>query len=119
MERDMELVRKILVLVAEEPSSMAPRLIAPEGYTSEQVAYHVQIMADAGLVVGEAVTSRGRAVQANIQRLTWAGHEFLDAARVPSRWKAAKQLVTAAGSVSFQVLAALLTDLARKEVGLA
>jgi hypothetical protein len=52
-------------------------------------------------------------------RMTWAGHEFLDAAREDTRWKKAMDIVRDKGrSVTFEVLKALLISLIKTAVGL-
>ena len=74
MKRDIEIVRKLLL-----------RAEAPDGGVSINdpvETYHVRIMIDAGLVEGrisEEITS-GAPRHSRIHLLTWAGHEFLDAA---------------------------------------
>lgn len=66
------------------------------------------------LVSGDVVIQTGGHV-----RLSWEGHEFLDAARDPSRWaKAIKKSKEAAGTLSFEVLKQLLAQLMRESVGL-
>ena len=60
--------------------------------------------------------------RAEIDWLTWKGHEFLDAARDPSTWETAKAKLKSAGkdlhSVSVGVLTRLLTDIIRRSLEL-
>jgi Hypothetical protein (DUF2513) len=51
-------------------------------------------------------------------RLTWAGHEFLDAAREPSRWEKARDLVLKAGGATLPIWQQLLGNLLQKQIGL-
>jgi hypothetical protein len=56
---------------------------------------------------------------ATIFKLTWAGHEFCQAAREDTRWKTAMGFVAEkGGSITFAVLTELLASLMRKAVGL-
>ena len=49
--------------------------------------------------------------------MTWAGHEFLDAAREGTRWNQAKELVKKRGSgMMFEVLKTVLVQLATGNV---
>lgn len=119
MKRDMDLVRAILFAVEENPSGFAPRQIKLDGYTEEQIAYHGYIMAEAGLVCAEDITTQDSvSPEAIITSLTWGGHEFLDAAREPSRWTQAKELIKQAGGASIAVWTAVLADLVKKNIGL-
>lgn len=119
MKRDMDLVRAILLAVEKHERGFAPGGLQIERYTAEQVAYHAYIMDEAGLVVAADTTHMGSAgPEAAIVRLTWAGHDFLDAARPQDRWEKAKALVAKVGGASFQILVSVLTDLARQAVGL-
>ena len=51
------------------------------------------------------------------ERMTWAGHEFLDAARNDAIWSEAKRRVERQlGSASFEVMRELLLELARERL---
>lgn len=119
MKRDMDLVRRILFKVEEQPSGYAPSKLEIERYTREQVGYHAYIMKEAGLV--EAVDTSSwdtHSPQADIIRLTWQGHEFLDAARDDTVWEKAKSTIKKVGGATLQIWIALLTDMLRKRIGL-
>ena len=53
MKRDMDLVLKILrrVEAREDAGDVAP--VAVEGYTAEQIGFHVWLLVDAGRLEGE------------------------------------------------------------------
>ena len=57
MKRDMELVRQILLAI--EAHKDMKQKIKPEieGYSEEQIMYHVKILADAGLIEAIDVSS--------------------------------------------------------------
>lgn len=119
MKRDMDLVRAILLAVEAHERGFAPSDLRIEGYTHEQIAYHAFIMDEAGLVAASDDINRGsRSPEATVRRLTWKGHEFLDAARPPDRWEKAKAALAKVGGASFQILVAVLGDLAKKGLGL-
>lgn len=118
MQRDMDLVRKILVKIAEHSSAQAPRVLEIEGHLHEEIVYHCALLIDAGFLEGSVVTDRGALVEPAIDRLTWDGHEFLDAAREPTRWEEAKAKLAKIDGASFTVLLELLKDMARRQLGL-
>ena len=115
----MDLDRKILMAVEEHEHGFAPRDVPFDGYSEEQVGYHAYIMIEGGLVEGADVTTRGSdSPEAIITRLTWAGHEFVESAREPSRWQQAKDLIGKVGGASIAVWTAVLTDLVKKNLGI-
>jgi len=119
MRRDMDLVRKILMAAEDSPSGYAPDPLKIEGYSKEEIQYHALIIIEAGLATGGETTPFNGPPAAIIHRLTWRGHEFLEAAREESRWKEAKRIIgEKAGSVSIQVWTAVLQQLTMKAVGL-
>jgi len=119
MKRDMDLVRALLMAVESHPTGFAPDEIEVSGYTQEEIAYHAFLLNEAGLVHAVEMTAFcDRSPQSKIVSLTWEGHEFLDAARELSRWKQAKDLISNIGGASMPVWMALLTEYAKKSLGL-
>jgi hypothetical protein len=79
----------------------------------------LRLLVEADLVEGVSASSFAQADQWLELRLTWAGHDFLDAARDDALWRQATEKVTAqVGSVAFEVLKAVLSDLASRALGL-
>jgi len=124
MKRDMDLVRLILFAFEDrnEVTMVRSTEINVEGYEQFAVMYHVNLMCEAGLLSCERVVSKSspdRLVDAHPFRLTWQGHEFLDAARSDSLWAKAKATLAERGvPVAFGVLQATLVGLAKKQMGL-
>ena len=106
MKRNMELVRELLLRVEAEQGfdSLASK------YSQEEIVGHVEILLDAKLLDGEIYhdVSGGPGLP-HIQRLTWAGHEFLDNARNETVWnKVMSTIKNAATTASFEVLVEML-----------
>jgi hypothetical protein len=120
MKRDMDLVRQILLKIEEHEHGLAPRNLAIEGYSEEQIAYHVHLMGQGGLLQVADVTHTGSASPEAIPlRMLWGGHDFLDAAREQSIWDKAKAKIAGAGaSVTFEVLKAVLVGITKDALGL-
>jgi hypothetical protein len=115
MKRDMDLIR--LLLLQAEGERPAPDLSA---YTEEQQVYHSALIIEAGLVHGEVISGGDGQLRATvILRLTWKGHEFLDAARNDTIWKKAAEKTRKAGvQVTVAVLEELLKKLLKDHIGL-
>jgi len=122
MKRDLELIRKMMLAIEDAPSGWAPwaQDLKFEGYTEAQVGYHAYLLIDAGLAKGEDASSMGGDSPIGIIRtLTWAGHEFADAARDETRWRKAMGVVQEkGGTVTIGVLTQLLAALMRGAFGL-
>ncbi len=118
MKRDMDLIREMLLVIEAHPSGYAPS-IEVDGYTQEEIGYHAFLLGEAGFAIINDITGLGeKSPHARIVRLTWAGHEFLDLARQNKRWNIAKDTVAKVGSVSIQILSAVLIEIAKKELGI-
>ena len=113
MRRDLELI-KLLLQEAEEEQPK-PDL---SGYTEEAILYHLVLMEDADLIVAKFVfASSGRAVAANVRRLTNMGHDFLDAARNDTIWAQFKERVKrVGGSLSISLAVEVLKGLVRENL---
>ena len=101
MKRDMDLIRLLLIQVetSEEPRGM-------DQYPEEERAYNAALLIEAGLVKGTVVpNAEGGIHAAVITRLTWEGHDFLDAARSETVWTKAREKVLKPGlSWTFSML---------------
>ena len=121
MKRDMNLVREVLLALESESSGFAQEHLQVEGYNNEQIGYHTLLLLDAGFVEGQRITTYDSdSPSAIVTRITWAGHEFLDAARDKGRWNEALRIVQekGGGAVTVGVLTQMLSALAKQAVGL-
>ena len=115
MKRDMNLIR--LQLLRVEGEQLIPEL---EQFTEEQRIYHMALCIEAGLVHGEIRTDPKGFPNGTVAiRLTWAGHEFLDAARNETVWNKAKEKIKKSGvEVTISILQELLKKLIKDSIGL-
>ena len=110
MKRNMDLIREILLRI--EDNSFLKSV--PE-HTPEEIAYHVSLLEGAGLVTQEFYQNLylNNSMLEGI-RITWAGHEFLDASRNTSFWEKAKRIsLEKTGALSFEVLKSILVQLGK------
>ncbi len=91
MKRDMTLIREILLkLEAKEDSH--PALLAMNDVPAPQLAYHLQIMTEAGLIQAEDMGELGGGCFLPMG-LTWAGQEWLALCQHAGHWQAAMDLM--------------------------
>lgn len=120
MKRDMDLARQILLLTEEMPyQGKSGFSLTPRGATAEELDYHIMLLHEAGLLEAESTTYGSGRTEWRIKRLTWQGHEFLDAAKNEPIWQKTKKLVQEkGGALTFDVAKAVLAQVALKQVGL-
>lgn len=111
MRRDLDLIRKLVVMVEDEPVGWSSKL-ALEGYTESHVGYHAYLLVKAGLAEGIDTTPFvGEGPRAWIRNLTWPGHEFAELVRDEDRWNQAMSTITnEAQAITFEALKGLLIN---------
>lgn len=102
MKRDMDIIR--LILLEIEKSVTTDRFInikIPE-YKPEQISDHVRLLCEADLIEAKKLCDGGFWLPV---RLTWAGHEFLDAAKNETAWNITKNIIIKkGGGLTFEVI---------------
>jgi len=118
--RDDDLVREILLKI--EASQESPLTIDGLGindWDSKAVGYHLQLLHEAGLIVANFAYADNVVYSALIERLTWDGHEFLNAIRSDTVWAKTKSKITeTVGTASIEVVKAVASAVALKALGL-
>jgi hypothetical protein len=115
MKRDMDLVRSILLKIEEQPFTGAWVEISVDGYSPEEITYHIMLLAEADLIDADNVSDHDSILWMPI-RLTWQGHEFLDAARDNNRWNKAKNTMEKFGGFVFDIGKQVLLELIKSEL---
>jgi len=118
MKRDMDLCRQILLAAESVGGDSTSILRELREQDDKKVFEHAVLLREAKLI--DVTIERGQhQVVWKINRLTWAGHDFLDASRDEGRWvKIKDRLGDAWSTVSFTLLKEMLDDLAKKAFGL-
>lgn len=111
MKRNMDLIRELLLaLENDKPDALLD-------YSEEAVAYHKALIVESGLAHGDVTEVMDGSLLVYISRLTWEGHEFLDAARNETGWRATmKRIAATVGTTSLPVLQALLVEYAKSAI---
>ena len=100
MQRDMELIRKILFTIEEKyvDTWLGGNEISIDGYDMKTVAYHCSILHDAGLIYDyKGQYGDDELFFFGVGRLTWAGHEFLDKIKNDTVWNKTKGVIKEKG----------------------
>ena len=115
MKRDMNLIR--LLLLKTEGEDPKPDLSA---YAPAQCVYHSALLIEAGFVDGVIIpNASGFPASTVCLRLTWAGHEFLDAARNDTIWQKADERIKKSGvDVTISLMKEILNQLLKQSLGL-
>lgn len=97
MQRKMELIRKIMLSV--EGGDLTGEVT---GYDKSSLQYHKALLIDAGLLEGAvkypmslAPTDIPHGVV--VRKMTWEGHDFIDAIRSDTKWAKIKSFLASAG----------------------
>lgn len=119
MKRNLDLVRDILRHMEAQEHGFSGR-IQIDGYSDDQVGYHIYLMKQAGLLEAEKNTTvLDKSPSALPLNLTWDGHDFLDASRSESTWaKAKEKVIGVVEGVTFGVLLEWLKAEAKRQIGL-
>lgn len=87
MKRDLDLIRAILLQVEEEPREGFPIFLEIPNYDPDTLSNHVRLLAEGGYL--ESTPWDGEELPT---RLTWAGHELLEALRPEKTFEKMKRV---------------------------
>ncbi len=116
MNLDVDLARKILVVLGEKGQILETVTVEVEGYSEEEIVFHLILMDEAGLVDGINFSSHSEGARYQPRRLTWAGYDFLETARSDTRWEQAKKMAGDLRGITFQILQKILVSLLETEL---
>ena len=119
MQRDMELIRAILLDVEQRPPNRHPiDRLSIEGYDADAIIEHVEMLLDGKILEGLLSADwdgRRRIGGFAISTITWQGREFVDALRNESVWaKTKKYLVEKGGDAPFSIVISVAAEIAKK-----
>ncbi len=115
MKRNWDTIREILTRLEDLPDTDAIlRLSDFSADRNFEVSYHMELLIEAGLVEGSmSPTLGGGATQFMARRLTWLGHEFLDAVRSDTVWNKTKSAFATNGvTMTFDLIKSVASDIA-------
>ncbi len=118
MKRDPDLIRSILLALEsnQKPEEvMTAKRLKLDNWSEDEVNYNLLLLLEAGYIRGKDASTDNRTI-VYVTRLTWDGHEFLDAARDDGRWEKAKSAISKVGGWSFDVAKTILVELAKDAI---
>lgn len=122
MKRDLDLIRTMLQRIeAATPGQLTMDHLKIDGVDRDVVTYHAVLLHDADLIVGHFLSSQQSdlPIAYTIERLSWKGHEHLDAVRDPDTWKKTKEkLGEKLASVTIDVVAAVAVGITKAQLGI-
>lgn len=118
MQRDLDLIRAILLELEQHDNPSRDVKLNCPGYTDDQISYHVKMLAEHGFI--EAIDfSTLSGMEWRPTSLKWEGHEFLDAARNATVWHKLKVELKDRGiSLPMSLIQQLAIKIAAKMAGL-
>ena len=121
MKRDMEVVRTLLMQVADNSQfngrgiySATADEFPVEGFSCEEIDYHFSLLFGAGLLDGKHNLSPGFVIKG----VTWNGHEFLDATRDPDVWEKTKARAKGVSNTGMGILLEIAKAEIKTKLGL-
>jgi hypothetical protein len=117
MQRDMDLCRKILLEIEDAGFANYFSRIDIDGYTQEQIHYHIWLLHSAGLIDAfDSSTTEGPKWHA--RKMTMAGHEFLEMSRNDTTWGKAKNFIIEKGqTLTIEALKIVLPVFVKQALG--
>jgi hypothetical protein len=104
MKRDMDLIRRILLEMEKLPMTGGWYNLEIVGHSRDEMIYHVRLMDEAGLIEAQDLTTL-QGIDWCPKRITYTGHEFLDAARNDKVWKTAKdRVLSTTGTLTLEAM---------------
>ena len=117
MKRDMNLIRELLFQLEGVAANATHRFETPEGYSPDEVSYHATLLLESGLIRGRPVKTFSGSTFRDL-RLTWDGHEFLDAIRPAAVWSKVEEHLKSLGGAAFEVVKALAIEEGKRLLGI-
>jgi hypothetical protein len=116
MKRDMDLVRKLLLLIEEEGHDRNGWIeeIAVEGYTDLQVSQHIWLLGNGGFI--EIIDLSAEETCYRPRCLTWRGTEFVETVRDRDIWDRTKSIAGRVGTGSLSMLMEIATKVAQEKL---
>jgi hypothetical protein len=107
-----------LIAYEELPYGGGDNEIEIDGYSQEQVLYHQEILEEAGYIKAIIEKSLNGLTSIFPERLTYAGHEFLNSSRNDSNWEKTKNVMLKSGGFVMEIAKALLISEIRDQLHL-
>ena len=113
MKRDLDLIRKLLLLAEEKANQKGFFIPTFDGHTPAEINYHLELLQQANFANTQRIAT-GTVDIWKLGALTWDGQEFLANAKNDTFWKKSMKLVKSkGGSASLEVVKMILENVAK------
>lgn len=114
----MDLCREILLAIEAAPFANMFERIEVDGYSPEQIYYHIWLLHSAQLLDAVDASSMD-GPRWHARKMTMAGHEFLEMARNKGNWQKAKLFIAEKGqTLSIESLKMVLPLILKHALGM-
>lgn len=121
MQRDMDLIRDLLLFVEGNPvldgnrwfKADSPEEMNVSNHSLAEINYHLAMLIENGFMKGKTGSDYPM-----VSKLTWEGHEFLDDIKDSSVWESTKARIAGLPGVALAVIAELAKAEIKKKLGL-
>ncbi|KAF0809233.1 hypothetical protein A167_01994 [Alcanivorax sp. S71-1-4] len=114
MKRNWDTIREILTRLEELPDTDATLHLSDfPADRAYEYSYHVELLIGAGLIEGQMSRTLGHGpTHFFARRLTWPGHELLDAIRSDTVWNKTKKTFTSKGiDMTFDLVKSVASEI--------
>lgn len=120
MKRNWDTIRDVLLKAEKLEPDATLRLSDFDEEKADEIAYHVKLLDESGLIkVSIDEFCGGAGIHFDLYRLTWSGHDFLDAIRNESTWSKTKAMITdKGGAMTFELIKSVAISLTKTALGL-
>jgi hypothetical protein len=120
MQRNLELIRTILLECESSESGYPPDSVHEKAQNDSVYGYHCYLIVDAGLAEGADVTHCGSDSPVYlITKLTFKGHDFLDATRDQGVWDRTKtKIASTVKTATLEIVMDVAKAFIRHQLGL-
>lgn len=119
MRRDMDLIRNLLFVVRDLSPGSDFKTPEYEAFSRDEVREHLYLLHQAGFIEASVDSVLANSVPyIDPIRLTWEGHEFVEAIQDSSRWERLKKHMAKMGGFAISVAKPLAIEWMKQEAGL-
>jgi hypothetical protein len=118
VQRDIELVRKLLLIIEGAPEMNRSREFLHDwsgfvgfGETADKISYHLRLLLDAHLIDGDPA-------KPSVSGLTMDGHDFVESIKDETVWRAVKTRLADLPGAKLQTYADIADGEISKKIGL-
>jgi len=118
MQRNMDLIRLILLKIEEAPKPQLREIPVIEGFSQEEIVFHLILLDEIDFVKIDATEMANGTVRVtSIHRMTWQGYDFLEKVKNETVWQKTKaKFKDKLSAMPFSLLNDVALELCKKAI---